>query len=90
MNWLNNMMGSGIASGLGSMGLAQQASNNYTSAQQQAYGGYMSQGAYNSGPWTAPKWMFNGIHMDFQDFVNKVFPEDTAEKTAFILKYSEK
>jgi hypothetical protein len=55
-------------------------------AAQQAYGATMSAGTMNHQP---PQWMFKGTFMSFMDFVNNVFPEDTAEKTAFILKHSE-
>lgn len=103
--WLNGIIGQGIASGLGGCGhTAQQnaaqatqygLSQNQAQAQQaamaaqQAYGVGMSQGTYNGQPFTAPKWMFNGKMMNFQEFVNTVFPDDCAEKTAFVLKYSE-
>ena len=36
----------------------------------------------------APKWMVDGKSMTFQEFVEAVFPEDTPEKTFFLLKYS--
>lgn len=36
----------------------------------------------------APKWMVDGKSMTFQEFVETVFPEDTPEKTFFLLKYS--
>ena len=49
----------------------------------------MAQGTLNGNPFTPPKWMFNGKYMQFNEFVETLFPEDTAEKTAFVLKYSE-
>ena len=61
-------------------------------AQQMAYGiggQGMSQGTMNGQPFSPPKWMVNGRWMQFQEFIDTVFPEDTAEKTAFVLKYSE-
>ena len=62
-------------------------------AAQQAYGANMSAGTMNHQPHhqphhQPPQWMFNGTFMSFMDFVNTVFPEDTAEKTAFVLKWS--
>ena len=33
------------------------------------------------------RWMFNGVAMTFEEFVSTMFPEDTPEKTMFILKY---
>ena len=55
-------------------------------AQQQAQhmGGLANQNAYQS-----PKWMFDGVLVEFKDFVDLVFPEDTPEKTLFVLKYSQ-
>lgn len=36
----------------------------------------------------APKqWMVDGQAMDFDEFVRTVFPEDTPERTFFLLKY---
>jgi hypothetical protein len=34
------------------------------------------------------KWMIDGKSMTFQEFVAAVFPEDTPERTFFLLKYS--
>ena len=33
-------------------------------------------------------WMVDGKSMDFDEFVQTVFPEDTPERTFFLLKYS--
>jgi len=35
-----------------------------------------------------PRWMIDGNSMTFQQFVETVFPEDTPERTFFLLKYS--
>ena len=101
MSWLNGVIGQGIAGSLGNMaqqnaaqasqyGLAQ---NSQAYAQQQAMAAQQAYGAQNMSAGTmnhqSPRWMFNGTFMSFMDFVNTVFPEDTAEKTAFILKHSE-
>jgi len=43
------------------------------------------------GSWSAEiitPWRFNGRYMTFEEFVAAVFPEDSAEKTAFLLKWS--
>lgn len=32
------------------------------------------------------KWMINGSEMDFDEFVNTIYPDDCAEKTMLILK----
>lgn len=34
------------------------------------------------------RWMVDGKSMTFQEFVETVFPEDTPERTFFLLKYS--
>lgn len=97
-SWLSGIIGQGIAANLGNAG-GHQAQNIYgvsgcqssaqaqAIAQQQAYGANMAAG--HSQQWRPPKWMFNGKTMEFTEFVNTMFPEDTPEKTAFILKYSE-
>jgi len=36
-----------------------------------------------------PQWMLRGQAMTFEEFVTAVFPEDSPEKTAFVLRYSE-
>lgn len=100
MTWLNGIIGQGIAGSLGNMaqqnaaqasqygGLAQNQqayAQQQAMAAQQAYGANMSAGTMNHQP---PQWMFKGEFMSFMDFVEKIFPEDTAEKTAFVLKWS--
>lgn len=93
--WLSGIIGQGIAANIGAAGCyssAQQASQYGAMAAQQAYNvgmTGMSQGQLNAQSWTPPRWMFNGKMMTFQEFVDAVFPEDTPEKTAFVLKYSE-
>ena len=67
--------------------LAQQAQQ--AAMAQQAYGGLMSQGGYQGTQWQAPKWMFNGTMCSIIDFANQIWPEDCADKTHFILKWSE-
>jgi len=34
-----------------------------------------------------PKWMVDGKTMTFQEFVDAVFPDDSPERTFFLLKY---
>jgi hypothetical protein len=34
------------------------------------------------------KWMVDGCAVDFDDFVSIIFPEDSPERTAFLLKYA--
>lgn len=34
------------------------------------------------------KWMIDGCAVEFADFVSIVFPEDSPERTAFLLKYT--
>ena len=100
MTWLNGIIGQGIAANLGNyqMQNAAQATQygltqNHAYAQQQAmaaqqaYGAGMSAGAMQ-GINQQMRWMFDGVLVEFKDFVDLVFPEDTAEKTAFVLKYS--
>lgn len=64
------------------------AQNQAMAAQQQAAYGAMNMSA-GTQAYKPLKWMFNGEYLDFEKFVEKIFPEDTAEKTAFVLKYSE-
>lgn len=91
----NTLFGQGI--GLGSAS-GQQAQNAYPGhyyaqqaamAQQQAQLGQqqMSAGAMQ-GISQPMRWMFDGVLVEFKDFVDLVFPEDTPEKTVFILRYS--
>ena len=56
-------------------------------AAQQARGAGMSAGSMQGTSQTM-RWMFDGVLVEFKDFVDLVFPEDTAEKTIFVLKYS--
>lgn len=34
-----------------------------------------------------PDWVFNGVTYSARDFADAVWPDDCAEKTAFVLKY---
>lgn len=63
----------------------QQSLATQTAAQQAALlrQQYAQQTAYQQ-----PKWMIDGCAVEFKDFVDIIFPEDTPEKTAFLLKYS--
>jgi hypothetical protein len=95
MTWLNGIIGQGIAANISACG---QMASNHQQAQQQAMAAQqaynvgaqgMSQGTYPGQNWQPPKWMFAGEIMSFEKFVEKIFPEDCADKTAFVLKYSE-
>ncbi len=33
-------------------------------------------------------WMIDGCAVEFDDFVSIIFPEDSPERTAFLLKYT--
>ena len=100
-NWLNGVIGQGIASQIGACGnLGNQATNHYT-AQQAAMAQQMAQRGYNvpgaTGFGQAPfgqqyhptRYMIDGVAMTFEEFIDTIYPEDCAEKTAFVLKYSE-
>ena len=88
---LGNIMGSPVSSGSG-------IANAYNPYQQQSTSGTLSQHAaaytqqlmsIHARQAEPPKhWMVDGKAMDFDEFVKTVFPEDTAEKTFFLLKYS--
>ena len=89
---LGNILGSsGIAGGYGG---AQQQSGQLNSplgsqigAQQAAL--YNQQLTSIHARQAAPaKWRVDGRDMTFQEFVETVFPEDTPERTLFLLKYS--
>jgi hypothetical protein len=34
------------------------------------------------------RWMIDGCAVEFADFVSIIFPEDSPERTAFLLKYT--
>jgi hypothetical protein len=34
------------------------------------------------------RWMVDGCAVEFDDFVSIIFPEDSPERTAFLLKYT--
>lgn len=101
MTWLNGIIGQGIASSLGANGqlgqaqampsLAQQAfNNNQQYYQQQAMAAQQAlasghQGIYQ--PWEPKKYRIDGQDMDFEEFVNTIYPDDCPEKTMLILKF---
>jgi hypothetical protein len=95
---IGEQMFSHIFGNVGATGLsAQQVANSpgpwyyqqqAMAAQQQAAQN-MSQGTYQGGNWQTPKWMFNGVMMSVLEMANTIWPEDCADKTAFVLKYSE-
>jgi hypothetical protein len=95
MSWLNQVIGQGIAANISACGhMASQQSTTQAIQQYQAQQAYnvgaqgMSQG-YSGTNWQPPKWMFNGTMMSVIDMANSIWPEDCADKTAFVLKYSE-
>ena len=67
---------------------AQQASQLQAMAQQQAQQGLGMSGSLQQGVYQMPRWMFNGVVLSILDFANEIWPEDCAEKTHFVLKYS--
>lgn len=64
--------------------LAQQASGAGMSAQQ-ASGAGMSAGSLQ-GISQPMRWMIDGVLLDFEEFINTLYPDDCAEKTHLILK----
>lgn len=92
---LTGLFGQGIGQALGSYnhlgGLGASAQQAQSACQQ----GYQQQAmaqqmahAHGSHIYQPIEWMFNGKTMSFTEFVEAVFPNDTAEKTAFVLKWS--
>lgn len=84
-------LGMAQASGLAQMGMNQGSG---FAGQQNAYNQmaaqYQMQQAGNS-PWstpTNPEWMIDGQSVSKEEFINIIFPEDTPEKTMFILKHT--
>lgn len=61
------------------MGLAQHAA-----AQQYAWNSIHARTAQAD----KPKWVVDGKSMTFQEFVEAVFPEDSPQKTFFLLKHA--
>jgi len=37
--------------------------------------------------WPEPRWMIDGLEVDFKDFVAIIFPSDSEDRTLFLLKY---
>ena len=94
---IGDAMLSQIFGNIGATGLsAQQVANmpgpwyyqQQAMAQQAAQGYNMSAGQMN-GSYQAPRWMFDGVMLSVMDFANKIWPDDCADKTHFILKWSE-
>lgn len=90
---LGNMLGTppGLSSGQGQTNVfnpyAQQSTSGTLAQHAAAYNQQlMSIHARQAEP--LKHWMVDGKAMDFDEFVQTVFPEDTAEKTFFLLKYS--
>jgi hypothetical protein len=86
----SSVFGQGIGQAIGGVGNSLGQANAYNSQLGQA-------SAYNQaimaqqGSWSAEivtPWRFNGRYMTFEEFVAAIFPEDSAEKTAFLLKWS--
>ena len=81
-------MGSPVSSGSG-------IANGYSPYQQQSNAWAQAGQAYNQQLMSiharqhAPaKWRVDGKDVSFEEFVQLVFPEDTPERTFFLLKYS--
>jgi hypothetical protein len=93
----SNVFGQGLGQAIAGNSLGQaNAYNSYAS--QAASSAYSSAGLAQAqsimaqqGSWSAEivtPWRFNGRYMTFEEFVAAIFPEDSAEKTAFILRHS--
>jgi hypothetical protein len=69
---------------------AQQGMNQHMAAQQHA--SQMSQmanlGRTNHAIWAEQRYMIDGKYMSLQEFVNFIWPEDCADKTFFVLKFT--
>lgn len=94
---LTGLFGQGLGQALGAynhlggLGTQAQQAQNMSAQQQYAQAQNMAAqqlGNYQQQHYPVPKWMFDGKTMEFEEFVNSIFPEDTAEKTAFVLKWS--
>lgn len=87
---LGNIMGAPIGSGSGIANAYAQQSGPWTqgaAAHQQAL--YNQQLMSIHARQHAPaKWRVDGQDMTFEEFVEAVFPEDTPQKTFFLLKFS--
>jgi hypothetical protein len=77
MGGTGNALGQLSSTNANQLGMANAASS--YSAQQQ-YGQWQARPVHH--------WMIDGVGYDFNDFVDEIFPEDSAEKTAFLLKWS--
>lgn len=95
---LTGLFGQGIGQAIGAYnhlgGLGSQAQQAQNMSAQQQYAQAQNMAAQQLGNlgvqqrYAVPKWMFNGKTMEFMEFVDSIFPEDNAEKTAFVLKWS--
>ena len=84
--WLNQIIGSGIAANVGGNQL-QNAYPGYVYSIQQARAQQTQFGGAGQQSWSPAKpYMLNGKAMDFEEFINTLYPEDCAEKTMMILK----
>ncbi len=43
---------------------------------------------YQLTPELYQEWWYKGYHLEFNDYVKRAFPKESAEKTIFLLKYS--
>jgi len=88
---LGNIMGTptGLSSGSGIANAhnpyAQQAGA-WNQASMNAYNQLTSIHARQAEP--PPRWMVDGKSLTFQEFVDAVFPDDSPERTFFLLKHS--
>jgi hypothetical protein len=72
----------GLANGYSPYNQSLGQMNNAMAAQQYM----MAQQRWATGQRT--EWMINGCAVTFEEFVERVFPEDSPTKTHFLLKYS--
>ena len=94
MSAQGGLFGSAVGAATNHLGIGHNpASNQGQHLGQMNQAAYQSQlqqmHAYNQArQMQAPQWVFNGRAMSFEDFVDAVWPEDTPEKTMFVLKYT--
>jgi hypothetical protein len=62
--------------------------NNYHAQQAAAFNQLAQRQTYNTWVPSVKQYMINGKSMDFQEFIDTLYPEDCAEKTYLILKLS--
>jgi hypothetical protein len=97
MTWLNSIIGQGISANIG-QGLGQAQASSQQSLAQQAFNNnqqyYQNQAmaaqqafSYAQNTYRLKPYRINGQDMDFEEFIDAIYPDECAERTMLILKF---